>query len=301
MTSQALVPRPAQQNRNTIFVEDATLISSVEWPDDQYVLRLHAPMCASTALAGSFAHLQCDDGIPMRRPLSIMRASPGEGWIEVLFKIIGDGLRALGAAKEGDSVSVIGPIGKGFEAHKHLGNRVLIGGGVGIPPMIFLAEQLLAENVDQKPMVFMGSEIPFPFDVTGSSLATEWLTADIISAMPLMENWGVTSRLATLAGYEGCFDGYVTDLAKIYLDSLSEDELRRTEIFSCGPTPMLKSVAVLAAIYNVSCQVSLEEFMACAVGGCAGCAVEVRTPDGPAMKRVCVDGPVFSAADVFPA
>ncbi|MDQ2640294.1 MAG: dihydroorotate dehydrogenase electron transfer subunit, partial [Pseudomonadota bacterium] len=70
---------------------------------------------------------------------------------------------------------------------------------------------------------------------------------------------------------------------------------------SCGPTPMLKAVAALAREFDLPCQVSLEEYMACAVGGCAGCAVEVQTPAGPAMKRVCVDGPVFDARTVFAA
>jgi dihydroorotate dehydrogenase electron transfer subunit len=72
-------------------------------------------------------------------------------------------------------------------------------------------------------------------------------------------------------------------------------------MFACGPTPMLEAAAALAAEFDLPCQVSLEEYMACAVGGCAGCAVAVRTPDGVAMKRVCVDGPVFEARDVFPA
>ena len=73
------------------------------------------------------------------------------------------------------------------------------------------------------------------------------------------------------------------------------------EIFACGPTPMLAAVARLAREFGLPCQVSLEEYMACAVGGCAGCAVQVETPEGPAMKRVCVDGPVFAAQAVFPA
>ena len=90
----------------------------------------------------------------------------------------------------------------------------------------------------------------------------------------------------------------MTDLADRWLASLDADELGRTEVFACGPTPMLKAVAGLAERYALPCQVSLEEFMACAVGGCAGCAVEIRTPRGPAMKRVCVDGPVFDAATV---
>ena len=82
---------------------------------------------------------------------------------------------------------------------------------------------------------------------------------------------------------------------------LGPAELAEVEIFSCGPTPMLKATAALARKYNVACQVSLEEFMACAVGGCAGCTVLVQTEDGPAMKRVCVDGPVFDAYKVFAA
>ena len=118
--------------------------------------------------------------------------------------------------------------------------------------------------------------------------------------MPLMESWGIPCRLATLAGFNGCFDGYVTDLAERWLSSLSTDERSKTEVFACGPTPMLKAVAALAAKYDLPCQVSLEEFMACAVGGCAGCTVRIASPGGDAMKRVCVDGPVFDARQVYP-
>ena len=117
--------------------------------------------------------------------------------------------------------------------------------------------------------------------------------------MPLLDDWGIPCRLATLAGFDGCFDGYVTDLAEQWLSSLSSEERSKTEVFSCGPTPMLKAVAAIADKYGLACRVSLEEFMACAVGGCAGCAVRVKTPTGDAMKRVCVDGPVFDAASVI--
>jgi dihydroorotate dehydrogenase electron transfer subunit len=117
--------------------------------------------------------------------------------------------------------------------------------------------------------------------------------------MPLLEEWGVACRLASLQNYEGVYQGYVTDLAKVYLDSLSADELTQVEVYSCGPHPMLEAVAKLAKEYNLPCQVSLEEYMACAVGGCAGCVVEVQTDAGPAMKRVCVDGPIFDATTVF--
>lgn len=260
-------------------------------------MRMHAPLCAARATPGSFVHVTCDEHIPMRRPLSIMRADAGSGWIEVLFKTVGAGLHALGNRQVDDLVSLIGPIGVGFSPSNDKPNKLLIGGGVGIPPMVFLSE-VLRQQDDARQLVIMGSEIPFPFELRQSALATPWLAADVSSTMPLLEDWGVTARLATLAGYQGCYDGYVTDLSREWLQTLSAAELEKTEVFSCGPTPMLRAVAALAAEFSLPCQVSLEEFMACAVGGCAGCTVLVETDDGPAMKRVCVDGPVFEAGTV---
>ena len=121
----------------------------------------------------------------------------------------------------------------------------------------------------------------------------------VIAAMPLLEDWGVPSRLASLQGYAGCYDGYITELARSWLDSLNDRQRSEVEIFACGPHPMLEATARLARDYDLPCQVSVEEFMACAVGGCAGCVIEVQTEQGPAMKRVCVDGPVFDAYSVF--
>ena len=289
----------AQKNRGTIFVEDALLTEKHAYPDEQFVFRLAAPFCAQSAEAGSFVHVQCDKRIAMRRPLSIMRTNASEGWIEILFKIVGSGLRALSLAEVGASLSIIGPIGHGFEAHPDRPRTLLIGGGVGIPPMVFLAEQLRAEEHDWEPLLLMGSEIPFPFEAKASSLATPWLPGEINSSMPMLDESGVCSRLASLAGYDGCYKGYVTDLARAWLENLTPDERSQTEIFSCGPTPMLRAVAQLAREYQLPCQVSLEEFMACGIGGCAGCAIEVQTENGSAMKRVCVDGPVFEANSVF--
>jgi dihydroorotate dehydrogenase electron transfer subunit len=123
----------------------------------------------------------------------------------------------------------------------------------------------------------------------------------VIACMPLLDEWGIPSRLTSLAGYAGCHEGYVTDLAAAWLGSLDRAALAEVEMFACGPTPMLKAAAAVARRFGIACQVSLEEFMACAVGGCAGCAVRVTTPGGPAMKRVCVDGPVFDAQAVFTA
>jgi dihydroorotate dehydrogenase electron transfer subunit len=288
--------KEAQRNRGSIFVEDGTLLSTEAFDGAQFIQRIRAPRCAAAAKPGSFVHLTCDEALPMRRPLSIMRAV--DDWIEVLYKVVGEGLRLLSARRPGDTISVLGPIGRPFQPDPERPNTLLIGGGVGIPPMVFLADALQRDGAHWQPLAILGSEIPFPFELQRSARPTPWLDEGIDSTMPLLESRGVTARLTTLAGYRGCFDGYVTDLATRWLDTLDEAALDRTAIFACGPTPMLKAVAALAERYALPCQVSLEEFMACAVGGCAGCAVEIRTPDGTAMKRVCVDGPVFDAATV---
>lgn len=286
----------AQQNRGTLFVEDGEIISKDVFPGEQFVMRLRAPSCAAAASPGMFVHISCDELRPMRRPMSIMRAR-GD-WIEILFKIVGDGLRLLSQKKPGDSISVLGPIGMPFVPKPQRPNVLLIGGGVGIPPMVFVADHLRQQRSDWKPLAILGSEIPFPFDLLVSELATPWLDAAVDRSMPLLESWGVPCRLATLAGFDGCFEGYVTELAEKWLATLSAAELEKTQVLACGPTPMLEAVAALAARYRLPCQVSLEEYMACAVGGCAGCTVLIETPDGPAMKRVCVDGPVFDATTV---
>lgn len=285
--------------RGTVYVEDVEITSVKEFPGQQYILRLHAPNCATNATAGSFIHLQCDTKIPMRRPISIMRASPDEGWIEILFKIVGPGLAALGQKQVGDKLSAIGPIGHGFVTTLARKRPLLIGGGVGIPPIIFLAESLTKDPNPWQPLVIMGSEIPFPFATIETAIDCDWVSQDINATMPLLEDWGILGKLASLSEFAGTYRGYVTDIADKYLASLTQSELGETEIFSCGPTPMLRAVAKLAADYNLPCQVSLEEYMACAVGGCAGCTVLVQSSDGPTMKRVCVDGPVFEAASVF--
>jgi len=245
-------------------------------------------------MPGSFVHVTCDETLPMRRPLSIMRA--GDDWIEVLYKIVGEGLHLLAEKRPGDTINVLGPIGQPFRVSAERPNCLLIGGGVGIPPMVFLAESLLGTNA--KPLAILGSEIPFPFELQPSAIKTPWASDDIISTMPLLESWGMTARLTSLSDFDGCYRGYVTDLAELWLQSLDDDEKTSVEIFACGPTPMLRAVAALAEKHDVPCQVSLEEFMACAVGGCAGCTVLIESDDGRAMKRVCVDGPVFDASSV---
>lgn len=287
-------------HRGTIFVEDAEVLAQQWFEAGQRMIRLRAPKCAAAARPGSFVHLTCSPDIPMRRPLSVMRASPREGWIDILYKTGGRGLTALAERRPGDRLSSMGPIGNGFAPRPARPRTVLVGGGVGIPPMVFLAETLAADRATPwRPLALFGSELPFPFVARPSALLVPGVPDGVIACMPLLDGWGVPSRLASLAGLPGCFDGFVTALADAWLATLDRDALAEVEIFACGPTPMLAAAAEVARRHGVPCQVSLEEYMACAVGGCAGCNVLVQTPEGPAMKRVCVDGPVFDAATVF--
>jgi dihydroorotate dehydrogenase electron transfer subunit len=285
-------------HRGSIFLEDAEILGHEAHASDQYVLRLRGPECAGRARPGSFVHLRCDPRLPMRRPLSVMRASPSEGWVELLYKAVGDGTRLLASRRPGELISLLGPIGHPFKVNPERPRPLLIGGGVGIPPMIFLADFLRADR-RFRPFAILGSEVPFPFRVRPSQHLVPGLPPQVIAAMPLLDDWGVPSRLTSLLGLPGCFEGYVTELAHKWLEGLDKTDLADVEVFACGPHPMLEAVAALARDFDLPCQISLEEFMACALGGCAGCVVRVRTDEGPAMKRVCVDGPVFDASAIF--
>ena len=295
------------KHRNTICLENAEVLHHRAFPSDQFILRLKAPECATKAAPGSFIHIQCDSDLPMRRPLSIMRINAEEGWIEVLYKSVGAGLRALSKHKPGDSLSILGPIGNGFQLNRDRPLIVMIGGGVGIPPLIFLGEDLRDHGGHQATthpsdtVAFFGSEIPFPFELQESAITLAGCPASATATIGIMESFNIPCRLASTAGFAGCYPGMVTDLAREWLKTLAASKLTKTTLYACGPEPMLRATAKLAREFDLPSQLCLEEFMACAVGGCAGCTVRIKTDTGPAMKRVCVDGPVFAGEAVYPA
>ena len=282
-------------HRDTISVNDCQVLAHYQFEADQYIITLESKEIADSTRPGQFVHLSVSGMLAMRRPISVMSVDTDNGTFDLLYKVVGEGTKQLADRKIGDVLSVIGPIGNGFE----LTDRkipLLIGGGVGMPPMIAIAQKI-KDNAYYNPYVILGSEVPFPFEASQSSL--NGFNSSKFYTMPLLEEWRVPCGLASLQDYEGVYKGYVTDLAREYLDSLSSSDLKEVEVFTCGPNPMLEAVSKLSNEYNLPCQASLEEYMACAVGGCAGCVVEVATENGPAMKRVCVDGPVFDAKTVF--
>ncbi len=310
---------PERPHRGAIALEDAEVLRHERHPAGQHVLRLRAPAVAARAAPGSFVHLRCEAGpgpgpdFALRRPMSVMRADPADGWFELLFKEVGAGTARLARREPGERLSVLGPIGRGFEPSPGRPHRLLVGGGVGIPPILFLAER---PDDGAHPVVLMGSEAPFPFELRPSSLRAPGLPAGG-AGLACLEERGVPSRTASRAGLPGCFDGFVTDLAREWLEAARANgdpgpdtnpgagpgagpSLEAVELFACGPAPMLRAAAALAAEFGVPSQLALEEYMACATGGCAGCTVRVRTPGGAvAMRRVCVDGPVFDGASIL--
>jgi dihydroorotate dehydrogenase electron transfer subunit len=141
--------------------------------------------------------------------------------------------------------------------------RLLIGEGAGIGPTLFLAEQMRAKDTVPAalgtPLVLLGSDTPFPFRPRPSVIVVPGIPTGVIACMPLLEEWGIASRLASTADLPGCFEGTVTNLADAWLSSLSPTDLAEVEIFSCGPTPMLEATSAVARRHNVPYQTSFPD------------------------------------------
>ncbi|KUG03832.1 dihydroorotate dehydrogenase electron transfer subunit [hydrocarbon metagenome] len=207
-----------------------------------------------------------DDRDPLlRRPLSLYDVDSDTGQITLLYKIVGRGTRILSLYGSDQIIDVMGPLGQGFNLVE--GRRIMmVGGGVGIAPLLFLGREL-ASRYNQV----------FVLHGAGNS--------DEICSQTRFNNIGVDYMAATMDGSTG-FKGLVTDMMRI-IDPLSIDH-----IYTCGPEPMMAEVAAYAARHGISGQLSLEEHLACGVGACLGCARKLKETD-EAYVKICKDGPVF--------
>jgi len=284
------------QHSNTIFEEQAEILANVHHPGDQFILRLKAPKTAQHAMPGQFVHIRVAPDRPLRRPISIMCANPEKGTIDLLVKAAGHGTCELSHVRQGARLCILGPIGRPFDLSDASKRYVCIGGGVGVPPMIFAA-QALKGRADV--VLFAGSEVAFPFALKPAGDILPGITGNAILAISSLEEWGVPSRLASSATLYGCYDGYVTSMAVDYLSALEDAERKRCIILACGPHAMLHAVARLCRQFHLQGQVCLEEYMACGLGGCAGCVVKTVENGREYYRRVCVDGPVFPV-DILP-
>ncbi len=218
---------------------------------------------------GQFVMLRVGEGIDplLRRPFSIHRTDPGEtGEFEILFRVVGRGTRLLSRLRAGDRVDALGPLGQGFRTDAE--HPVLVGGGVGVAPLLFLTERLLEQG--RRPLLLLGARTD-----------RDLLCHQDFTCL------AVPCRVATEDGSAG-EPGLVTGL----LDRALDEAAPGTAVYACGPPAMLAAVAGRCRRAGVPCQVSLEAHMACGVGACLGCVVPGT--DEPYL-RVCREGPVVDA------
>jgi dihydroorotate dehydrogenase electron transfer subunit len=241
---------------------------------------LDAPAIARDALPGQFVNIRVSNAPDplLRRPLSIHRARGRT--LEVLYEVVGIGTELLSKRKSGEYLDLIGPLGKGFNLTpktKGLKN-ILVAGGMGVAPLLFLAERLAhspqCPAVHRRPLVLVGAK-------TKKHLLCEKEFKDL----------GCEVRVSTDDGTKG-YKGKITDLLKQILLTI---DYGLSTIYACGPKPMSKEIAILSKRFKIPAQVSLEEHMACGIGACLGCTV--TTADG--YRLVCKDGPVFEAEKII--
>ncbi len=262
------LPEPPPREELATVVECRTVATG------HHTVRLTAPYCAQHSQPGSFVQMRVSDHADpfLRRPMSVGGTDNAAGTIDVVFKVTGTGTSILSSAKPGNRLSVVGPLGKPFHLPES-GNVLLVGGGVGMPPLFFAATRL---------------------DPARTTVVQGARTADLLLYREEFAELGVGQVIATDDGSAG-HSGFVTEpLERILSDTGTEP----FAVLACGPTPMLMAVARIAQKCGVPCQLSLEEHMACGIGICMGCAVRRADIAETTYDLVCVDGPVFEASQI---
>ncbi|MEN8257136.1 MAG: dihydroorotate dehydrogenase electron transfer subunit [Thermodesulfobacteriota bacterium] len=239
-------------------------------------MEIHAPKVVGAAQPGQFVMVsvghETTDPL-LRRPLSIHQAQSDV--LTLLYRIVGKGTKLMSIMKKGEEISLLGPLGKGFDVQP-TPHHCLVGGGLGVAPLLFLASQIKQRFPDSKLSILLG----------GRSRDELLVLEDYQQVAPVF--------LATDDGSQG-MHGLVTDLLAKEIDGPAT-------IYSCGPTPMMKGVAALARQRNWPCQVSLETMMACGMGACLGCTVQragIAENEEQKYVHVCKDGPVFEAGEIW--
>jgi len=279
----------------------AEIIENKQVAPRYYRMRIESAYLGRKAKPGQFVEIRCSgENEPLlRRPLGVHRIA--KGGIEILYEVVGKGTELLAQKLRGETLDVIGPLGNGFGVRSQksevrsqkseVRSQILVAGGVGVAPLLSLAEELAfsfqLSAISKKIIVIIGAK-------TKSQILCE----------AEFKKLGCKVLVSTDDGSKGK-RGLATDTLQDFLRYTIHDT--RYTIYACGPTPMLKAVADIARTRHIPCQVSLEERMACGVGVCLGCPVKVRKTFTRyeirdmryEYKMVCKDGPVFDAKEII--
>lgn len=248
----------------------AKVVSQQALTDDIFSMWIQADEIAGAAVPGQFISVYTKDtGKLLPRPISLCQVDKEKGQLRIVYRVVGAGTSQFSAYQAGDDIEIMGPLGNGFPLERAAGKKVfLIGGGIGIPPMLELARQLDCEKqavLGYRDVLFLNDEFEKFSDVY---VATE--------------------------------DGSAGTKGNV-LDAIRENGLKADVIFACGPTPMLRALKAYAEEHEIECWLSLEEKMACGIGACLACVCQSKEVDEHSHvhnKRICKDGPVFLAQEV---
>lgn len=243
-----------------------------------WLVTLEAPAMAAAIEPGQFVHMKVPrmEAHILRRPFSVYRRDAAAGTIEILYQVVGFGTDHMTTLEAGEEAELIGPVGNVWSAARAAldGPILLVGGGVGAAPLFMLCEKLAQEGAAVD--VILGAQ-----------------TKDALVTRAAYEALGVNVACATDDGSFGRA-GFCTSLVEEALGRAAEAGAPYRSVAVCGPEPLMKIVAGMAAAADVPCEVSMEKRMACGIGACLSCVVETVA----GKKRACVDGPVFKAQDI---
>ena len=253
----------------TKYIEEAKVIGQWVLNANTRQIDLIAPRIAAEAVPGQFVNVQVSNRTAplLRRPLGVAGVDKKQGVVRLIYRIIGEATKILADVCSGDVISVVGPLGHGFARGAKY--PLLVGGGTGLAPLLYLAESMVDEGI--KPDVLMGGR-------TADDLFWKDLYIDLVERMGLTTDDGSLGTPGTVMAELPLM------LRRLHYDC----------VYVCGPVPMMKAVSAAVLEKGIKCQVSLEKYMGCGLGACLSCSCQGV---GKRLK-VCQDGPVFWAEEV---
>ncbi len=275
-----------------MFREKCKIIENKKVAPGHYVLKLASPRISKNARPGQFVQILCADSTDplLPRPFSFLTASKKD--FSILYQVVGNGTKILSQAAKGDSLWILGPLGNGFSKAQKGEDLVLVGGGVGIPPLYHLAQALVNRTTSVRSGSWHRTWSDKPNNIHVFLGARN---KSLLLYERDFKKLGVNLHIATDDGSKGS-KGFVTEILEGFLKSRQRTPAK---IYTCGPTPMLKAVSLVSQKYQVPCEVSVEVPMACGFGACLGCAIEVDDSRGRRFAVACTEGPVFQAKEII--